>query len=76
MYIHINAAGLLSNHKCMETSLAEWHRVFRVNVDGALLLSQQVLPGMVRATVDCLLHKAGRGGEGEGGRGKRHKRSA
>lgn len=48
MHTH-HTAGLLSNHKCAETSLAEWHRVFRVNVDGALLLSQQVLPGMVRS---------------------------
>ena len=50
-HIHTRTAGLLSNHNCLETSLAEWHRVFRVNVDGALLLAQQVLPGMVRAYV-------------------------
>ena len=39
-------AGLLSNHKCVESSLEEWHRVFRVNVDGAFLVTQQILPVM------------------------------
>ncbi|TFJ88064.1 hypothetical protein NSK_000418 [Nannochloropsis salina CCMP1776] len=42
----INNAGLLSNHKCLQTSLTEWHRVMHVNVDGAFLLSQQLLPCM------------------------------
>lgn len=42
----INNAGLLSNHKCVATTLAEWHRVFQVNLDGAFLLSQQLLPVM------------------------------
>lgn len=42
----INNAGLLSNHKCVQTSLTEWHRVMHVNVDGAFLLSQQLLPCM------------------------------
>jgi len=42
----VNNAGLLSNNKCVQTDLAELHRVMRVNLDGAFLLSQQLLPCM------------------------------
>jgi len=44
--ILVNNAGILSNNKVMETSPEEWHRIMRVNVDGAFYLSQAVIPGM------------------------------
>jgi len=46
--ILINNAGILSNHKALETTPQEWHRVLQVNVDGAFYLSQAVIPGMRR----------------------------
>lgn len=44
--ILINNAGILSNHKVLDTSPEEWHRVLRVNLDGAFYLSQAVIPEM------------------------------
>jgi NAD(P)-dependent dehydrogenase (short-subunit alcohol dehydrogenase family) len=40
------AAGILSNNKVVQTSVAEWDRVMRVNVTGAFNLIQQLVPGM------------------------------
>lgn len=42
----VNNAGVLSNHKCVQTDLAEWRQVMHVNLDGAFLLSRQLLPVM------------------------------
>jgi 3-oxoacyl-[acyl-carrier protein] reductase len=42
--ILVNNAGILSNNKLLDTTIAEWRRVLAVNLDGAFLLSQQVLP--------------------------------
>ena len=47
--ILVNNAGILSNAKMAATSLQEWQRVHRINVDAAFLLAQAFLPGM-RAT--------------------------
>ena len=44
--ILVNNAGILSNAKIAATSLQEWHRVQRVNVDAAFLLVQAFLPAM------------------------------
>ena len=44
--ILVNNAGILSNAKIAATSLDEWHRVQRINVDAAFLLSQAFLPAM------------------------------
>jgi len=42
--ILVNNAGILSNNKLLDTTIEEWRRVLAVNLDGAFLLSQQVLP--------------------------------
>ena len=42
----VNNAGILSNHKSLETSPEEWRRVLRVNLDGAFFLSRAVIPHM------------------------------
>ncbi|MBI1173457.1 SDR family oxidoreductase [bacterium] len=44
--ILVNNAGILSNAKMAVTSLEEWHRVQRINLDAAFLLSQAMLPAM------------------------------
>jgi len=44
--ILINNAGVLSNHKVLETPPEEWRRVLQVNLDGAFYLSKAVIPGM------------------------------
>lgn len=46
--ILVNNAGILSNHKAVETTPEEWRKVMAVNLDGAFYLSRQVLPGMRR----------------------------
>lgn len=45
----VNNAGILSNNKIADTSVAEWRRVLSINLDGAFNLSQRVLPGMRKA---------------------------
>lgn len=42
----VNNAGILSNTPYDEIGLEEWNRVFAVNLTGAMLCSQAVLPGM------------------------------
>jgi len=44
--ILVNNAGVLSNHKLMQTDADEWRRVLGVNVDGAFLLSRALVPAM------------------------------
>jgi len=44
--ILVNNAGILSNNKILQTDIDEWRRVMGVNVDGAYLLAQQVIPAM------------------------------
>jgi 3-oxoacyl-[acyl-carrier protein] reductase len=46
--ILINNAGILSNNKAEATTLEEWRRIMRVNLDGAFYLSRAVLPAMKR----------------------------
>jgi 3-oxoacyl-[acyl-carrier protein] reductase len=43
----VNNAGVLSNQKMLGQSLDDWHRIQRVNVDSALILMQELVPGMV-----------------------------
>lgn len=47
--ILVNNAGVLSNHKAEATSLDEWRQVLAVNLDGAFLWAQQVMPAMKAA---------------------------
>jgi 3-oxoacyl-[acyl-carrier protein] reductase len=44
--ILVNNAGILSNNKLLQTELSEWRRVLGVNLDGAYLLAQQLVPAM------------------------------
>jgi 3-oxoacyl-[acyl-carrier protein] reductase len=44
--ILVNNAGVLTNNKIMQTSLEEWSNVLNVNLTGAFLLSQSVIPAM------------------------------
>jgi 3-oxoacyl-[acyl-carrier protein] reductase len=44
--ILVNNAGILSNNKVLQTDLSEWRHVLGVNLDGAYLLAQQVIPAM------------------------------
>jgi 3-oxoacyl-[acyl-carrier protein] reductase len=42
----VNNAGILSNHKAVETLPDEWRKLLAVNLDGAFYLSRECLPGM------------------------------
>jgi 3-oxoacyl-[acyl-carrier protein] reductase len=42
----VNNAGVLSNHKAVDTTPEEWRRVLGVNLDGAFFLCRELLPGM------------------------------
>lgn len=44
--ILVNNAGILNKEKAAETTPEIWHKVFAVNLDGALYLSQACLPHM------------------------------
>jgi 3-oxoacyl-[acyl-carrier protein] reductase len=44
----VNNAGILSNHKAVQTSTEEWKRVLAVNVDGAFYFSRAVMEDMKR----------------------------
>ena len=44
--ILVNNAGVLNNHKLAATTAADWRRVMAANLDGALFLSQAVVPAM------------------------------
>jgi 3-oxoacyl-[acyl-carrier protein] reductase len=44
--ILVNNAGVVSNHKLMQTDDDEWRHVLGVNVDGAFLLSRALVPAM------------------------------
>ncbi len=44
----VNNAGVLTTNKVMETTLSEWQKVLTVNLTGAFLLAQAVIPGMKR----------------------------
>ncbi|MDF2916273.1 SDR family oxidoreductase [Microbacterium sp. NPDC086615] len=45
--ILVNAAGVSLNRATTEMTLAEWNRVFAVNVTGPFLLTRHALPGMI-----------------------------
>ena len=44
--ILVNVAGILSNNKLAETSVAEWDRVMNINVTAAFLLCKACCPAM------------------------------
>lgn len=44
--ILVNNAGILSNERIAGTSLEEWNRILGINLTGAFLMTQRVLPRM------------------------------
>jgi len=47
--ILVNSAGIQGPESALVgTSLADWHRVFRVNTDGTFLLCRAFVPGMIK----------------------------
>jgi NAD(P)-dependent dehydrogenase (short-subunit alcohol dehydrogenase family) len=52
------AAGHDPNGSIMELSLAEWNKVFSVNVGGAFLVSRAILPAMIKAGGGSIIHIA------------------
>lgn len=66
----VNCAGItgVTNRKTHEVELEDFDRVYRVNLRGALIVSQAVLPGMVQRAYGRLLHIASIAGkEGNAG---------
>ncbi len=47
--ILVNNAGVLNNHKLAATTAQDWRGVMAANLDGALFLSQAVVPAMKQA---------------------------
>ena len=45
--IIINNAGILNAEKIIDQSLSEWDKIFRVNLDSALIILKTFLPGMI-----------------------------
>lgn len=59
VHILVNgAAGHDPNGSVMELSLAEWNKVFAVNVGGAFLMSRAILPAMIKAGGGSIIHIA------------------
>ncbi len=59
--IHVlvnGAAGHDPNGSVLELTLADWNRVFAVNVGGAFLMSRAILPAMIRAGGGSIIHIA------------------
>jgi NAD(P)-dependent dehydrogenase (short-subunit alcohol dehydrogenase family) len=59
--IHIlvnGAAGHDPNGSVLELSLAEWNKVFAVNVAGAFLMSRAIMPAMIKAGGGSIIHIA------------------
>ena len=59
VHILVNgAAGHDPNGSVLELSLADWNRVFAVNVAGAFLMSRAILPAMIKAGGGSIIHIA------------------
>jgi len=52
------AAGYDPNGTVLDLTLAEWNRVFAVNVGGAFLMSRAILPAMIAADGGSIIHIA------------------
>ena len=52
------AAGYDPNGSVLDLSLADWNRVFAVNVGGAFLMSRAILPAMIAAGGGSIIHIA------------------
>ena len=59
LHILVNgAAGNDPNGTVLELGLADWNKVFAVNVGGAFLMSRAILPAMIRAGGGSIIHIA------------------
>jgi len=59
VHILVNgAAGNDPNGTVLELSLADWNKVFAVNVGGAFLMSRAILPAMIKAGGGSVIHIA------------------
>ncbi|WP_198412605.1 SDR family NAD(P)-dependent oxidoreductase [Nocardioides mangrovicus] len=47
--IVVNNAGIFPSIPFLETSLEEWRRIHRLNVEGTFLITRALLPGMIEA---------------------------
>jgi len=59
--VHIllnGAAGNDPNGSVLELTLADWNKVFGINVAGAFLMSRAILPAMIRAGGGSIIHIA------------------
>jgi NAD(P)-dependent dehydrogenase (short-subunit alcohol dehydrogenase family) len=54
--ILVNAAGVIVRRSAYQTSDDEWHRIFRVNVDGVFFMSRAVIPGMLAARSGAIVN--------------------
>ena len=52
------AAGYDPNGSVLDLTLADWNRVFAVNVGGAFLMSRAILPAMIAAGGGSIIHIA------------------
>jgi NAD(P)-dependent dehydrogenase (short-subunit alcohol dehydrogenase family) len=52
----VNAAGIIVRRAAYETSTEDWHRIFRVNVDGVFFMSRAVIPGMIAAEAGAIVN--------------------
>ena len=59
VHILVNgAAGHDPNGTVLELTLADWNKVFAVNVGGAFLMSRAILPAMIKAGGGSIIHIA------------------
>lgn len=61
--ILVNNAGLLQQKPFAEITDEDWDRVLAVNLKGAFLCSQEVLPGMLRGRSGRIVNMASSGGQ-------------
>lgn len=56
--ILVNNAGILRTAPFLETDYKTWREVFSVNLDGAFLFAQEILPLMVKQGSGCVINMA------------------
>ena len=62
----VNNAGVSSKTPFLDVDVAEWDRVFAVNVDAALELAQRLGAGMAKRRSGCILNVSSISGRGGG----------
>lgn len=61
-YVLVNNAGQARGAKLAEMALADWEQLLRVNLTGAFLCTQQVLPAMTQANAGRIINIASTAG--------------